>query len=103
MNLGALSAEMFALHLGSDFVLEGPDGVIDATLVRCPVNPKGTHPDAARTAFSLILSATADGVPNINGGHFLVHHAELGAFGPVYVERILSSQPSEAMLQIIFN
>lgn len=41
--------------------------------------------------------------PTINGGHFLVHHAELGAFGPVYVERILSSRPSEAMLQIIFN
>jgi hypothetical protein len=69
----------------------------------CPVNPNGTHPDAARTAFSLIMAATADSVSDISGGHFIVRHAALGAFGPVYVERIVSHRPAEAIFQIIFN
>lgn len=102
-DLGTLSAEMFEPQLGESFVLEGSEGVISATLVKCPLCPNGTRPGAARTAFSLLLSAPADSVPNFNGGHFIVRHAELGAFGPVYVERILSHAPDAAMLQVVFN
>lgn len=103
MDLRTLSAELFEPLSGSSFTLEGNEGVFTALLVKCPINPRGTMPGAAREAFSLIFSAPADHVPSFNGGDFIVRHPEMEPFGPVYVERIFSHPPDKALLQIIFN
>jgi len=104
MDLSTLSVDLFEARIGSGFLLAGPDGLgIEATLVKCPTHPRATMPGAARTAFSLILSAPNERTPDFNGGCFIVHHAQMAPFGPVHVERIMSGTPGTAMLQIIFN
>jgi len=94
MERGTLSVELFEPQIGSDFRLAGADGLaIEAVLVKCPTCPQATMPGAARTAFSLILSAPAQHTPDISGGAFIVHHAQMTPFGPVHVERIMSHEP----------
>lgn len=104
MDLAMLQAELFEPRIGSGFRLCDPEGAsIEATLLRCARHPRTTMPGAAREAFSLILAAPTDSMPHFNSGAFTVHHAEMAPFGPVHVERIHSSTPATALLEIAFN
>lgn len=105
-ELRALSAALFAPHLNTDFTLVSEEGLeIVATLVACTEHPRNTMRGTLRTAFDLILQCPADGVPHFNGASFTVSHPQVETFGPVYVERIMSTSagPGMAVLQIIFN
>lgn len=102
--LQTLSLALFEPLIGERFDLSRPDGLrIEARLVRCSANPRGTMPGAARTAFDLVFSAPSGGLPVFTGGTFMLAPPGAAPVGPVYVERIFSSAPDEALFQIVFN
>ena len=105
-ELHTLSADIFAPHLGSGFVLEAEDGTaIAVTLAQCLENPRGTLRGTPRTAFSLYLECPSNDVSPFSGGHFVLAHPVIGRIGPVYVGRIHPGNASQdvAVFQVIFN
>jgi hypothetical protein len=104
--LDTLAAGLFAPALGQAFALAGPDGTaLSATLASCAEHPRATMPGSARTAFSLIFACPAQEAGAFAGGDCVLSHPELGAFGPLYVERVLpvGHPPGTAAFEAYFG
>lgn len=104
MNSPLLSHEQFLPHIGAAVRLKTPEGLVfHAVLDQCETSPRSTMPGSARMAFNLVLSIAIEELGDRRGGHFLVSIDGGEDIGPLYLERVLSSRPGMALLEIIFN
>ncbi|MGX7706930.1 DUF6916 family protein [Methylobacterium sp. Gmos1] len=104
--LDTLAAGLFAPALGQAFTLNGPDGTaLAATLAACTEYPRATMPGSPRTAFSLLFACPAQAAGAFAGGDCVLSHPTLGAFGPLYLERVLpvGHPPGTATFQAQFS
>ncbi|MET7245877.1 hypothetical protein ABZT49_21230 [Methylobacterium sp. EM32] len=105
-SLSTLSAGLFAPVLGEVFTLRTADGhTLTATLARCDEHPRATMPGSDRTAFSLVFTCPAEAAGAFPGDHCVLSHPGLGAFGPLYIERILAVgfPPGTAAYEAVFS